>query len=216
MGGYGSGRWYRWNDGKDTTEDSLPLDIRDLHRKGLLVPGGTFTSRWWRGENTAGGSSIGGVVGADHVLLQYSANGRPAQEKVPLDWTPCHYGGRRPWWKCPECARRAAVLYFARDHFRFLCRRCCDLAYPSQRERPHERARRKALAIRLRLGGSPNFFDPFPTCPKGMRLHTWWRLFREAHRHEMAWLAGLAAETDALCAHTDRLLATSGKLAGPS
>jgi hypothetical protein len=34
MGGFGSGRSKNWGR-RDTAENSLPLDIRTLHRKGL-------------------------------------------------------------------------------------------------------------------------------------------------------------------------------------
>ena len=42
MGGCGSGRRTTYC-GKDTTEESLPLDIRHLQRSGVLTPGQAFT-----------------------------------------------------------------------------------------------------------------------------------------------------------------------------
>ena len=38
----------------------------------------------------------------------------------------------------------------------------------------------EARKIRIRLGGGPSLFDPFPDKPKGMHLATYDRL-REAH-----------------------------------
>jgi hypothetical protein len=51
---------------------------------------------------------------------------------VLLTWTPCHYGAKRVWFLCPGkgCGRRVAILYSGKI---FVCRRCKQLAYPSQR-----------------------------------------------------------------------------------
>ncbi len=41
----------------------------------------------------------------------------PEQELVEgvahLEWTPCNFGGERPWFVCPGkgCAKRVAILY---------------------------------------------------------------------------------------------------------
>ena len=42
MGGRGSGRQCSYG-GKSETNDSMPLDIRKITRKGLLVPGSSFS-----------------------------------------------------------------------------------------------------------------------------------------------------------------------------
>jgi hypothetical protein len=52
MGGPGSGRWYRWQGSKDTAEGYRFLDVRLLHRRGVLRPGGWDLVTWSR----AGGS----------------------------------------------------------------------------------------------------------------------------------------------------------------
>jgi hypothetical protein len=119
MAHIGSGNWYRIGV-KETTEDNLPLDIRPLARQGLLKPGGTFTSRWRRGQCERGW--IQGIVFVKLVLLQYRVCRRGEEWKeikqtVWLTWTPCHYGGQRPWWRCPGCDRRVAVLYGAGKWF---------------------------------------------------------------------------------------------------
>lgn len=62
----------------------------------------------------------------------------PGQERLdgvaPLVWTSCNFGGSRPWFVCPGCGRRAAILYEDHQQDRPLCRLCLDLAYPSQNE----------------------------------------------------------------------------------
>ena len=39
--------------------------------------------------------------------------------KYPIDlaWTACAYGGQRPWWRCPRCQRRCALLYAAGERY---------------------------------------------------------------------------------------------------
>ncbi|MDP9479959.1 MAG: hypothetical protein M3R38_30570 [Actinomycetota bacterium] len=90
-----------------------------------------------------------------------------------LVWTPCNFGGERPWFVCPGegCARRVAILY-GPGPGQLLCRQCCDLAYESQREGQIDRAKRRAEKVRLRL-------PPFGTRPKGMHHATFLKLTRD-------------------------------------
>lgn len=194
MGGRGSGRWYRW-DTKDTTGECRSLDVRDWQRRDLLRPGHAFTWTWSRdGEVLA---SIGVITRPDGVRLDYSYRERGGEresvaEFVPLNWTPCHFGGRRPWFACPgvvngrACGRRVAKLYSGGRSF--LCRHCCDLTYDSRRESAYIRAVYRAQKVRLRLGGDANMTMPFPQRPKGMHRRTYERL-RAAHdaADERAW-----------------------------
>ena len=48
-----------------------------------------------------------------------------------LSRSSCHYGGERPWFLCPHCGRRVAILYGGAV---FACRTCYGLAYEVQRE----------------------------------------------------------------------------------
>ncbi|HET8629898.1 MAG TPA: hypothetical protein VFL91_20955, partial [Thermomicrobiales bacterium] len=97
---------------------------------------------------------------------------------LDLAWTDCHYGGRRPWFVCPGCGRRAAVLYLGGAGWR--CRRCERLVYRSQRQGQHDRALTKARRLRARLGGGAGPLAPFPPRPRGMHRATYARLRREA------------------------------------
>ena len=47
MGGVGSGNWYRF-DKKTTTDECHSVDVRYLHREGLLKSGHWFSLRWSR------------------------------------------------------------------------------------------------------------------------------------------------------------------------
>ena len=196
MGGVGSGNWYRFNK-KTTNDECHSVDVRYLHREGLLESGHWFTLRWSRADSETG--SIRGVVSVgdlpDQVTLLYRHRSSPSgewedvQEPVPLSWTACNFGGERPWFICPGagCGRRVAVLYGPGRYF--LCRHCYDLVYESQRENEMTRALRRAQAIRESVGGSANMMEPFPEKPKGMHWMTYERLWWEHHEAEMEQLS---------------------------
>jgi hypothetical protein len=89
------------------------------------------------------------------------------EEPISLKWTPCNFGGERPWFICPgaRCGRRVAILYGPGKYF--LCRHCYDLRYESQREDKPHRALRRAQKIRQRLEGSANVMEPSPRGQRG-------------------------------------------------
>jgi hypothetical protein len=198
MGGVGSGNWYRF-DKKTTTGECHSVDVRDLHREGLLKSGRWFSLRWSRAGRESG-SIRGAIEGSDRperVRLLYRHRGgtgtewEDVHEPISLDWTACNFGGERPWFVCPGtgCGRRVAILYGPGKYF--LCRRCYDLVYESQRENRMNRAVRRAQTIRERLGGTANLTKPFPEKPTGMHWKTYERLWWEHHEAEMAQLAGM-------------------------
>ena len=182
MGGPGSGR--RWHYGaKRSTADELRLDVRALHRKGLLKPNVGGSTTWTSaGRRASIGFYVEGADRAEAFRLAYTINGEPREQRVRLEWTACHYGGVRPWALCPRCGRRIAVLYGGRA---FACRQCRDLAYASTRQDRADRLITKAQRIRMRLGGSPDLTQPFPWKPSGMHWRTYWRLRHEAEGAEL-------------------------------
>ncbi len=198
MGGVGSGSWYRFNT-KTTAEECQSIDVRYLHRNGLLKPGHWFSFRWSRAGGKTG--SIQGAVSGDgraeQVTLLYrhrrglGSEWEDVREPVELAWTACNFGGERPWFICPgaDCSRRVAILYGPGRYF--LCRHCYDLSYQSQRDNKMYRALHRAQDIRRRLGGSANMMEPFPEKPKGMHWRTYERLWWEHHEAEMEQLAGM-------------------------
>lgn len=167
MGGFGSGRRQH---GKNTTSDMRPLDIRKLQRDGLLTPGQAFG--WMRTE-------------VDRVILRSRSN---VEYPVYLEWTPCHLGGRRVWFRCPArgCGRRVALLFGGSI---FACRHCHKLAYQCQRE---TRAMRRADTIRRRLGWAAGIANPEGGKPKGMHWRTFERLKAEHDALAKASWAGMA------------------------
>jgi hypothetical protein len=176
MGGIGSGRRDQY--GKGTAENSRPLDIRTLHRSGLLKPDRSF---WW--PWTSNGNTLADVlvrVGVKRVVLSYEhkrrgdSESQNVEQQVALDYTACTYGGTRPWWLCPSCGRRVAVLYGSRGYY--ACRRCCNLVYTCQRKSADDRATRRADRIRQRLGWGYGVLNPPGGRVKGMHYRTYQRL----------------------------------------
>ena len=186
MGGYGSGRKY----GKRTTNNMWRLDVYYLHKQGLLESGRTSTMSWSRnGEKLA---SIDIRAEAGRIILQYhtrpQGGGEWEAKKYPvaLEWTACHFGGQRPWFLCPCCDRRVAVLYGGSI---YACRHCHDLAYSCQREQTHDRLLSRVQKVRDRLGWEKKHGSK----PKGIHWRTFERLIREHDRCDAA-LWGAVAE----------------------
>lgn len=180
MGGWGSGR--RWAS-RQTTADYLALDVRRLQRTGVLERRYLFNWQWTRDGERVG--YIGICPEPNCVILKYRhesrAEGRTDHEyAVPLEWTRCHYGGERAWFRCPakDCGRRVAILYGGTI---FACRHCYRLAYPCQRESPGDRADSRAWKIRQRCGGWGCLLDPVLR-PKGMHRQTFRRLEKAYER----------------------------------
>ena len=145
-----------------------------------------------------------GTEPPERVILTYRHRSGPGgewgdvREPVPLSWTACNFGGERPWFVCPGagCGRRVALLYGPGRSF--LCRRCYDLGYESQRESGMYRALHKAQDIRERLGGSANMMEPFPEKPRWLHWSTYERLWWEHHEAETAQLIGMRELLDKL------------------
>ena len=172
--------------GRLTCENCKSIDVRRWHREGRLSTGQYFSCSWSLAGEPSGSISV--RTGPNAVFLTYrvrsyeDAQWKSIEQRVPITWTECHLGGRRPWFVCSVnsggryCGRRVAVLYGAGELF--ACRRCYGLAYASQREALRLRGLGKARKIRMRLGGSPNMGEAFPDKPKGMHWRTDDRLRR--------------------------------------
>jgi len=178
--------------GRDMVEDGRALDVFYLRRHGLLAPGRSSTMRWLRNDvevASIGTRAVEGAIILSYRHCGYGEDWQNVEQRVPLVWTPCHFGGSRPWFRCAVyrsgvyCGRRVAKLY---GHGKlFACRYCYDLAYENQRENWGFRALRKAQKIRERLGGSLCIDDFPPEKPKGMHWRTYERLMAQLDAAEM-------------------------------
>lgn len=192
MGGRGSGNRWRYG-AKSTTDDYRTLDVRRWAREGMLRPGFQGGWYWMRDGETV--ASIQMRAEEDRVILTYRRRhtGKDWQDEhypVRLDWTPCPFGGQRPWFRCPAvgCGRRVAILYCGGI---FACRHCHQLAYASAREDVSGRATRRADRLRARLGWAPGILNGEGDKPKGMHWRTFNRLHAEHNDFVNASLAGM-------------------------
>lgn len=183
MGGFGSGRsgWRR------KAEDMLCLSVHAVHRRGFLTPGASclWTWTWTTGDKASIGlQALAGALRLDFRVRSGGDDWRDVVQTVDLEHTPCHYGGTRPWFRCPRCGRRVAKLYGGAA---FWCRQCYGLAYRSQAEGFADRCYRKANKMRARLGGEPGALSILLK-PKWMRWPTYDRLAGEIRELENAGL----------------------------
>ena len=179
MGGFGSGR--RRTATVGYVDSAIAVDIDVINRAGALCS--------WNAASVAVVTyrlpGIGVITilirGRRAVFLTPVSNGMgPVGCCVAITWQPCHFGGSRPFWRCPAtdngvpCQRTVARLYAHGEAF--LCRRCARLSYVSQHETPMERAATRANRIRTRLGGTPTptpFRGDFvPSRPEQMKRPT--------------------------------------------
>lgn len=143
------------------------IDARRWQREGMLRPG--YSGGWyWRdaetGKQTA---SISMRCEAGAVVLSYAINGTPVTQHLPILRTPCNFGGDRPWFGCPACCQRVAVLFLHSSGF--YCRKCASVAYSSQSDDPCGRAWDKQRKAEAKLG-------KYWSRPKGMHQTTHTRL----------------------------------------
>ena len=148
------------------------LDIRTLRRSGHIEPG------------------------AEQVAL--NIDGKPVQ--VRLAYTPCHLGGQRVWWRCPCCARRAAILYPGGKTI--ACRRCWRLRYKVEAMPEGDKAFRRADKLRARMGWVPGVAFGEGHRPKGMHRATYDKLL---NRYRAAELQALGAMEHCIERMSDKL-----------
>ena len=143
-----------------TCEETPRVDIRDLARRGLV-------------SDTA------------HRLY---FEGVPAPVSITL--TACRFGGSRPWFTCPQCGKRVAVLF--RGKAGMGCRECMGLYYETQRASGSMKTLLRLRRMRAKLGAtSLSVLDPFPPKPKGLRWRSYlkrWRLYQAAEQRHCEFL----------------------------
>lgn len=109
--------------------------------------------------------------------------------RVDITRTECHLGGSRAWFLCPDCKRRCGTLYLVS------CRICMGLHYASEHKSPLDRLLLKAIRHRARHGQSVGgVVVPFPSKPKRMRWHTYFRARKTAEYCEMQIIAGFRSQ----------------------
>jgi hypothetical protein len=153
-----------------------------MAKRGILSPG-TMGILCWRFGDTHMGSIRYEVRYNNQLrlIVRY-------WEEDSMEWcwieiylyivfTQPHFGGRVPWFTCPECGRRAAKVYLTCP--RLACRICLNLVYASQAESELDRVLRKLD----KLGEKVVIEIGRPVSkPKRMRWHTFSQYYDEYNR----------------------------------
>src|SRR5262249_27475947 len=88
---------------KSTVEGCRSIDVLRWHHLGYLQHHRSFSWVWHRDNEAT--ASIGVVAERDLVTLIYriQSYGEPwedVRQNVRVEWTPCRFGGKRPWFRC--------------------------------------------------------------------------------------------------------------------
>ena len=112
---------------KRLVTEAFPLDIRQLARENQLIPWSKF-ERVWRKDRGRQQAAFRVTVLEDALQITAPRGAQLAQQRIELTYS---MGRARPWFVCPSCQQRVGIVYY-QVGFPFSCRRCSDLAYPSQ------------------------------------------------------------------------------------
>lgn len=210
MGGIGSGRYPRLGSKSKhlvADQEVLRLDIRELYKDGFFNCDARGTITWFRYGREAGGirTYFDPCLTVLRLDYEFGCPPLPVRESVGLTFTACNFGGDRPWFLCPACGRRCAVLW---GRGRFLCRQCQRVAYASQNESASSRAIRRIHEIRRKL--KVDIAVPVTSIgrPRYMRYDRFRSLLFELIGHEVVrtgYIVGLAASWEAADEETDYL-----------
>lgn len=138
MGGHGSGRW---RPRKLRVEDAFPVSASVFKRAEALRDGAAgYIEGNWMGGAWEGWRADWKVRQDTEGVLWVDFDRKPFE--VAVVWTAPSLGGRRAWWRCPDCLGRCATIYFCtpRQLGTPACRRCSELAYTSSQSGAKGRA----------------------------------------------------------------------------
>jgi hypothetical protein len=181
-------------------------------RAGYLSGSRSGGWQWtYQDETTA---FIGITGGRQAITLDYRTQTRgedwqPVHQRVPIRWTPCRFGGERPWFVCDvmangvHCGRQVAKLYGSGRLF--ACRQCYRLGYQVQRGGLMDRAHHRLARLHRKLGADYDGPDgPPPPRPKWMRQRTYQRAVQQIENGEDHLNAVFVAGAQRLLARIDR------------
>ncbi len=153
------------------------LDVRELRRKGL------FSGDWVSFRPMLRWPAIALVRVVRYAIL-LDLRGHTIPQRIRVSWTKVHFGGERPWFRCPHCEKRVARLYNGLGGY--FCRRCVgNPIYASQALSAQARPHFQACKLRLRLGGEASPTEPFPDRPRRMHRRTY-----ERRKHRLLMFEG--------------------------
>ena len=121
-------------------------------------------------------NSTAGIEFMEDGLAVFRCDG--IETNVRTLWSPCPFGGRRLYFRCPYCGSFAVNLYFPAERSP-MCRRCLGLRYRSQDQTDSDRHFSQAHKLEGRLDGDRDR-------PKGMHWRTYHRLLDQINDHDIS------------------------------
>jgi hypothetical protein len=113
-----------YGSGRATCESCISIDVRHWHRRGRLCAGQYFSWAWSRDGEPVGNINV--RTESDAVILIYrsrnwgDAEWRSVNQRVPITWTTCHLGGRRPWFVCSVYSGGRVIERLMPNHLELL------------------------------------------------------------------------------------------------
>lgn len=110
---------------------TIQIDVARLTSSGFFKTPSAYT---WTAH---AGSQLFFLTRAreSHISIEQAGSSRQAQ-CVRLDWTPCAFGGVRPWFRCPRtaCGKRVRILRLLAESTDWCCGGCSGKTYPCRQK----------------------------------------------------------------------------------
>lgn len=121
---------------KHTVDDAYKIDLADLRRWGDLRPG-SMEAKTLTWSNLFTSYEIAYFIERDSdevhgIWIFTPADDQVYKQGIHFVQTPCHLGGVRQWFLCPECNGRCRIIYLAPGRAQWECRECAQLTYRSR------------------------------------------------------------------------------------
>jgi hypothetical protein len=145
------------------------LDVRELQRANIFRDHWvTYTVNFLRWPKIS-------KMRVARYLIILELYDRTVPQNIRVSWTACRFGGARPWFHCPYCDRRVAILYW--NFAAYFCRHCAGKPlYASQTKSAAGRRHFALCKLRLQLGGNAKPGTDLPNRPPRMHRRTYRRL----------------------------------------
>ena len=176
---FGAGRPLK---GTAKVERLKRIDVRDWQRAGLLESGVVFVYQWPKSEHQSVAIEVKPSNTSVDLIYEVLCAGqtRRGDQTIQLSRTACNYGASRPWFECPFCSQRVAILYLRFE--RFACRHCQRAAYVTQSQDDVARTWRGQRKVEGRLGKEPT--SGHLLRPKGMHRSTFIKLLGKVSHYQ--------------------------------
>jgi hypothetical protein len=166
-----------YNEPKMLVEECLQISLRDL--KPYLRDGSGFSGKLsWSDGSNVDISLRGSVLTLDYSFSINDGPTKRAHDSFVLERRPRHFGGYIYYLRCPDCDRRARIIYMRDGYWR--CKRCHDLQYTSTRVTDSDnfilQSNKYARKLGIECGWQYDHVSADYGRPKWMHRTTFWTL----------------------------------------